>query len=74
MNKIQKNFKTELIAEIGLSHEGSLGRALSMMTECKNSGMDYVKFQYHCSRQESTKDETFAKYILSLMVMLQHKQ
>lgn len=51
--------RTELIAEIGLSHEGSLGRALSMITECKESGMDYVKFQFHSSYHESTKNEAF---------------
>lgn len=51
--------KTLLIGEIGLSHEGSLGSALSMVDSCKEAKLDYVKFQYHQSEHESTKNETF---------------
>lgn len=52
-------FSTSLIGEIGLSHEGSLGFALSLIDACKKSGLDYVKFQHHSSTHESTKDEKF---------------
>jgi N,N'-diacetyllegionaminate synthase len=51
--------RAQLIGEIGLSHEGSLGLALSMIDECKNSGLDYAKFQFHSSHHESTIDENF---------------
>lgn len=51
--------KTKLIGEIGLSHEGSLGFALSMVKACKKANLDYVKFQYHQPQFESTKNETF---------------
>lgn len=50
---------SNLIGEIGLSHEGSVGFALSMIDACKQSGLDYVKFQHHSSSHESTKDEKF---------------
>ena len=48
-----------LIGEIGLSHEGSLGSALSMIKASKKADLDYVKFQFHKSEYESTSHETF---------------
>jgi N-acetylneuraminate synthase len=50
---------SNLIGEIGLSHEGSLGFALSLIDACKQSGLEYVKFQHHSSTHESTRDEKF---------------
>lgn len=51
--------KTSLVGEVGLSHEGSLGLAMSMAKACKDANLDYVKFQYHQPDFESTKNETF---------------
>ena len=45
--KIGKNYKTFLIAEVGLSHEGSIGIAFSMIDSAKEAGADAVKFQMH---------------------------
>ena len=49
----------KLIAEIGLSHEGSLGFAFKFIEASKKSGADMVKFQYHIPEAESSKDESF---------------
>jgi len=48
-----------LIGEIGLSHEGSLGLAISMVQRAKEVGLDAVKFQMHFPEFESTVDESF---------------
>lgn len=49
----------KIIAEIGLSHEGSLGFAFKFIESAKKSGADVVKFQYHISEFESSKEEPF---------------
>jgi N-acetylneuraminate synthase len=54
-----KQSKCEIISEIGLSHEGSLGFALKFIEASKNSGADLVKFQYHIPDQESSNKEDF---------------
>ena len=51
--------KTLLIGEIGLSHEGSLGTALSMVKACKDAKLDFAKFQFHQPDFESTENEMF---------------
>ena len=51
--------KTVLVGEVGLSHDGSLGMAMSMAKACKDANLDYVKFQYHHPNFESTSDEAF---------------
>lgn len=51
--------KTLLIGEIGLSHDGSLGVAMSMIDACKEANLDFVKFQYHNAKYESTVNEVF---------------
>ena len=47
------------IAEIALSHEGSVGNACALMDLAKDNNIDIVKFQDHWARYESTKDERF---------------
>jgi N,N'-diacetyllegionaminate synthase len=54
-----KQSKCEIISEIGLSHEGSLGFALKFIEASKKSGADMVKFQYHIPDQESSNKEDF---------------
>ena len=61
--RIGKNFKTFLIAEVGLSHEGSLGLACSMIDRAKEVGADAVKFQMHIAEEESTIKEKFRSNI-----------
>ncbi len=57
--KLSHSERTNLIGEIGLSHDGSLGVAMAMATSCKESGLDYVKFQFHNPDFESTRAENF---------------
>lgn len=57
--RIGKNFKAFLIAEVGLSHEGSMGLAFSMIDYVKKVGADAVKFQMHIAEEESTTNEKF---------------
>jgi len=54
-----QTFRPKIIAEIGNSHEGSLGIALSMIDMACYSGADLVKFQLHISEFESTDNEPF---------------
>ena len=49
----------KIIAEIGNSHEGSLGIALSMIDMAAFAGADIVKFQLHLSEFESSIFEPF---------------
>ena len=72
--KIGKNFKTFLIAEVGLSHEGSLGLAFSMIDGAKEAGADAVKFQMHIADEESTLEEKFRSnvFIQHVLSMMQH--
>lgn len=51
--------KTKIIAEIGNSHEGSLGIALSFIEMMAESGVEIVKFQMHMGEFEGIPDETF---------------
>lgn len=51
--------KPKVIAEIGNSHEGSLGIALSMIDMAVHAGADLVKFQLHISKFESSISEPF---------------
>jgi len=53
--------RTFIIAEIGLSHEGSLGFAKSFIDESFDAGADAVKFQMHLPQFESSKYEKFRK-------------
>jgi N,N'-diacetyllegionaminate synthase len=55
----RKEIYTRVVAEIGLSHEGSLGAALSFIHNAKKSGADFVKFQMHIADSESSLQETF---------------
>jgi N,N'-diacetyllegionaminate synthase len=51
--------KTRIIAEIGNSHEGSLGIALSFIEMMAEAGVDVVKFQMHMGEHEGIPDESF---------------
>jgi N,N'-diacetyllegionaminate synthase len=48
-----------IMAEIGLSHEGSVGLAKSSIAAAARAGADLVKFQMHISEFESSEKEPF---------------
>ena len=47
------------IAEVALSHEGSVGNACALINLAKENNIDIVKFQDNWARYESTKEEKF---------------
>ena len=49
----------KIIGEVGLSHEGSLGIAISFVEALAAVGANGVKFQMHIPEAESTKGEPF---------------
>ena len=59
MNINIKNKEVQIIAECGLSHEGSLQKAKKFIKLVKKNGADVVKFQTHIAEKESTYDEKF---------------
>lgn len=51
------DFKERLIiAEIGMTHDGSLGQALEMTKAAAEAGVDAVKFQLHISEAETIRN------------------
>lgn len=63
VNSKHLNFFTsseqKIIAEIGLSHEGSVGLAIAMSESAIKAGADIIKFQAHFPSQESSEAEKF---------------
>lgn len=51
--------KPYIIAEVGVSHEGSVGIAASMINKVAECGADAIKFQMHIAEEESTHFEKF---------------
>jgi N-acetylneuraminate synthase len=51
--------KTEIIVEVGNTHEGSLGVAKSFALMAKKAGAKTVKFQMHIAEFEGVVDEPF---------------
>ena len=51
--------KVKVIAEIGLSHEGSLGTAMAYVKAIARTGAYAVKFQTHIAEYESSINERF---------------
>ncbi len=49
--------RIKIIAEIGLSHDASLGNAHAYIDAVSKTGVDGVKFQTHIANAESTIDE-----------------
>ena len=58
---VYKN-KIEIIAEIGVNHNGSLKKAKMLIDKAKEAGADYVKFQYFKSKLLSTNYAKKADY------------
>lgn len=57
--KFNKKKGTFIIAELALSHEGSLGQVYSYIDALSNIGVDAVKLQHHSSEFESSSQEKF---------------
>ena len=57
--KVGPGQPTFLIAEVGLSHEGSLGTAMAYVKALSRLGVDAVKFQTHIAEAEGTDREQF---------------
>ena len=51
-----KGNNLEIIAEIGSSHDGSLGNAIKLIEVASKTGFNSVKFQHHIFKDESLKD------------------
>ena len=41
-----------VIAEVGINHEGDVGKAMQMVDAAAEAGADCVKFQYHITEEE----------------------
>ena len=50
---------TNIIAEVGLNHNGSFKKAKRYIVECAKVGVWGVKFQIHDPYFESSRDEKF---------------
>ena len=57
-----KNFKTTIIAEIGVNHGGSINKAIKLVKAAKKSGADVVKFQYFNTSKLVSKSAKKAPY------------
>ncbi len=55
----------KIIAEIGSSHDGSLGNAKKLVTESSKCGADIVKFQLHIPEYEMLKNAPSPNYFKS---------
>ena len=55
-------YKTKIIAEIGVNHNGSLKKAYKLIDKAKKSGADFVKFQIFKTNHLVTKLAKKAKY------------
>ena len=51
-----KGNNLEIIAEIGSSHDGSLGNAIKLIEAASKAGFNSVKFQHHIFQDESLND------------------
>ena len=64
--KFYKNKGTFIIAELALSHEGSLGQVYSYIDALSNIGVDAVKLQHHSSEFESSSEKFRVKIFLKI--------
>ena len=52
----------KVIAEIGVNHDGKISKAKKLILLAKNSGADYVKFQFYKTENIVVKNSSVAKY------------
>lgn len=54
--------KVEIIAEIGVNHDGSIDKAKNLIAAAKESGADYAKFQFYNTENLVAHNHKKAKY------------
>ena len=54
--------KVEIIAEIGVNHDGSIAKAKKLISAAKESGADFAKFQFYDANHLVTLDHKKAGY------------
>lgn len=59
IDRIWRDSKPYIIAEISQNHDGSLGQAHAFIDAVAETGADAIKFQTHIAAEESTKYEPF---------------
>ena len=58
---IGENIPPEIIAEIGINHNGSLDIAISMVDAAIKAGARIIKHQTHIPSEEMTEDAKYVK-------------
>jgi N-acetylneuraminate synthase len=64
-NSKKNTRKVYVIAEIGMTHDGSMGLAQKLTESAIDSGADVVKYQWHISEEETTRDAPSPPYFKS---------
>ena len=57
-----KKTKTEIIAEIGINHNGSVQTAYRMIKKAKKCGADYIKLQFFTPENLALKNCPLVDY------------
>ena len=66
ISRVKKN-TIEVIAEIGVNHNGNLDLAKKMILKSKECGADYVKFQLYNVDKLALKNAGLAEYQKKIM-------
>lgn len=53
---------TYVVAEIGMTHDGSFGLAKKLTEAAINTGADVIKYQWHIANEETTRDAPSPPY------------
>ena len=56
------NKKVYVVAEIGMTHDGSLGLARNLTESAIASGADVIKYQWHIAEEETTRNAPSPPY------------
>ena len=56
------NNEVLIVAEIGMTHDGSIGLATKLTESAINSGANIIKYQWHIAEEETTKDAPSPPY------------
>lgn len=65
MSKVEQNIWSEnvhIVAEIGMTHDGSFGLAKKLIESAADSGADIVKLQWHIAEEETVADAPAPPY------------
>lgn len=61
-NSKQMEDKVYVVAEIGMTHDGSLGLAKQLTKSALETGADIIKYQWHIAKEETTRDAPAPPY------------